>query len=506
ASGETARQLLLAAEESITDALAAADSPRAPQPLEESFDEEAFTQAAPQTDPGEAAPGPVPMPPPDNAAVAAEERSALVAPVEAQEPAEPEPDEPEDIPAPPPAPPADIPAPPPPPGVAVQEPAPAPPAPPVAADLPALAREILAKALALAADSVHLEAGPAGLTLRFRLAGQMVSPAQAGEPSLPATAPAALADAFLALAPASGESFDLDLAGRPCRFRLVSCPSRHGRTVVVYPQTPAAGLDRLGLTPADAATLGDLLTESYGFILAAGMSAAETASALRAMLSVAAGPSHSVALIERASRLELERISHCLVGEDSPAPAVNAYSAADVDVVVLDAIANAATARAVCLTGRDLLVLAGIGARGAADAIARLIDLQVASWAMADSMLAVLQQHNARRLCDACKQSVAPDGALLQRLGLTGEELAVPVYAPGSCDACGGTGHVGRMSVRSLVPLAGQVADLVRREAGPREIARSVEALARAALCRAGLAHVVAGHISLDELVRIVGE
>jgi type II secretory ATPase GspE/PulE/Tfp pilus assembly ATPase PilB-like protein len=252
--------------------------------------------------------------------------------------------------------------------------------------------------------------------------------------------------------------------------------------------------------------LSDLLTEAYGFILVAGMSGTETAGSLRAMLAVAAGPQHSVALIERALRLELGPIAHCLVGEDSPAPAVQAYSIADADVVVLDAIANSATARAVCLTGRDLLVLAGIGARGAAEALARLIDLKVAPWAMGDSMLGIVQQHNARRLCDACKQSVAPDAAMLQRLGLTGEEIGGGVYQPGSCDHCGHSGHVGRISVRSLVPLTGQPADLIRREASTREVIGCVEGLARAALCRAGLAKVVAGHISLAELVRVVGE
>ena len=96
--------------------------------------------------------------------------------------------------------------------------------------------------------------------------------------------------------------------------------------------------------------------------------------------------------------------------------------------------------------------------------------------------------------------------SLRRKLGLTGEEIAGGVYQPGSCDQCGHTGHVGRISVRSLVPLTGEPADLVRHEAGSREVTRCVEALARAALCRAGLAHVVAGHISLAELVRVVGE
>ena len=518
-SDDVARQLLLAAQESVTDAMVDADFPRSPQPMEESFDEETFVGIGSQNYQGErpsapVVPGPIPMPPPDNAPVDAQERTALVPPIEVEErsalvaPA----DEGEELAAVEPIEP-----------VADEEPAPSPeadvheelaPAPepalaeaePVADDLPAQARALLAAAATHAAESLHLEAAPTGLALRLRIAGQIVEADQLRDPALPATAPAALAETILALPRNAAGMIELLLPDRPCRFRVVACPSRYGQSLVIYPQTADGGLDRLGLTPVDAETLAALLTEAYGFILVAGMSGTETAGTLRAMLSVAAGPQHSVALIERSLRLELGSIAHCLVGEDSPAPAVQAYSLADADVVVLDAIANAATARAVCLTGRDLLVLAGIGARGASEALSRLIELQVAPWAMADSMLAVVQQHNARRLCDSCKQSVAPDTALLQRLGLTGEEIAGGVYQPGSCDQCGHTGHVGRISVRSLVPLTGEPADLVRHEAGSREVTRCVEALARAALCRAGLAHVVAGHISLAELVRVVGE
>ena len=492
-SDDVARQLLLAAQESVTDTLGDADLPRGPQPMEEAFDEEAFAQTASsnyQSDspPSPIVPGPTPMPPPDNAPVEPEERSALVPPIEAEErsalvaPADeseeltpvaliepevdeepapaPEADLPEEVPvaaAPEPEPePEPDPEPEP---VAAPEPEPEPPAAPEPAiDLPALARALLAAAVNHAADSVHLEAGPTGLALRLRIAGRIVEASQQAD-ALPATAPPELADAILAMPRNAAGLIELPLPDRPCRFRVVACPSQYGQCLVLYPQTAVGGLDRLGLTPVDTEALAALLTEAYGFILVAGMSGTETAATLRAMLSVAAGPQHSVALIERSLRLELGTIAHCLVGEDSPAPAVQAYSVADADVVVLDAVANPATARAVCLTARDLLVLAGIGARGAAEAFARLIDLQVAPWAMADSMLAVVQQHNARRLCDSCKQSVAPDTALLQRLGLTGEEIAGGVYQPGSCDQCGHTGHAGRISVRSLVPLAGPVAD-----------------------------------------------
>jgi type IV pilus assembly protein PilB len=287
---------------------------------------------------------------------------------------------------------------------------------------------------------------------------------------------------------------------------VVSCPTRQGRKVVLHLQRGSAigGLDWLDLTGPDAVLLSDLLTEPYGLVLAAGMSGKETAGALRAMLSAAAGPNHSVALIERAARLELEHISHCVVGEAPADSAVRAFSAADADVVVLDTIANAATARAVCLTGRDLLVLAGTGARGAAEAVGRLLEMDVAPWAMADSMLAVLQQHSPRRLCDACKRAVRPEPALLERLGVQGDQMPGEVYQPGSCPRCSGSGYVGRMSLRSVVALAGQPADLVRREAGPRDVRRAVEGLAGAAACRAGLVRVKDGRTSLEELARIV--
>jgi type IV pilus assembly protein PilB len=456
---DAAREILLAAETSVADAMIADDAPTG-DPLEHltSPSVEAEPEVGPEPE-AEAEPEPEPAP--------IEEPQAVEEPGPEPEPGL-EPLEPDES------------------AVVTDEP-----------DVGALAQALLEKAHSRGAQAMHLDPAGDGLTARFRVGGQLLSAAELAA-DLPDPAPRALIEALQARC--TGETLTVEVDGRELLFRVVACPTVNGPKLVVQPLAADGGIGSLQLPVADQNLLAGLLDESYGLIVVAGMSGAETAAALQAMSAQLTGPRHSVVLIERDDRVHLQRVTRCRDDD-----AIDTYAAADTDVVVLDGVRSAATAECICRTARDLLVLAGLGARSAADAVDALLEQDVGAWTLAEGLLAVLLQRNARRLCDACKRLAEPDRGLLGALGLGGNELPDEVCEPGGCDRCGQTGFVGRMGLRAVVPLGGRPAHLIRREAPRDEILDAVRQIARAAVRRAGMVQVREGRIPVGELIRLLG-
>jgi type IV pilus assembly protein PilB len=101
------------------------------------------------------------------------------------------------------------------------------------------------------------------------------------------------------------------------------------------------------------------------------------------------------------------------------------------------------------LTGH--MVFATLHTNSAAQAIVRLLEIGVAPYLVAPSIVGVLAQRLAARICDNCKESYYPPRELLLKFFKEDGLTDVPFYRGRGCRVCRGTGYKGRVAIHELV-------------------------------------------------------
>ena len=175
----------------------------------------------------------------------------------------------------------------------------------------------------------------------------------------------------------------------------------------------------------------------------------------------------------------------------------------DPDVLLVGEIRDAETASSAiqaAMTGH--LVLTSLHAHNAAGAVARLRDLGVDGSLLAGSLNAVVAQRLARRLCVHCRREYAADA---EELGVADQTLAdhVLLYAAVGCATCHGTGYSGRVALREVMPVVGEVRALV--DGSAEEIFAAAIRQGMTTLRDDGMRLALTGVSSVDEIRRVTG-
>src|SRR5439155_343247 len=151
------------------------------------------------------------------------------------------------------------------------------------------------------------------------------------------------------------------------------------------------------------------------------------------------------------------------------------------------------------LTGH--LVLSTLHTNDAANAVTRLVDIGVEPYKIAAALRGVVAQRLMRKLCPTCKEvwmETPPER--LKRWIPTG----TPLYRAAGCPDCVMTGYRGRFSILEILTMN---AELERRIAAGDPADRIADAARRAgmkSMWDSGLAHVLRGESTIDELMRVV--
>jgi type II secretory ATPase GspE/PulE/Tfp pilus assembly ATPase PilB-like protein len=125
----------------------------------------------------------------------------------------------------------------------------------------------------------------------------------------------------------------------------------------------------------------------------------------------------------------------------------------------------------------------------------------VEPFVVASSVTAVLAQRLARKLCEHCRQSYVPTADELEKVGL--DPATAALWRPGSCEHCT-RGYRGRVGVFQLMPMTDEISRLVAHDATATEIEAAATEAGMSSLWADGLAKVVAGLTTIDELRRIL--
>jgi general secretion pathway protein E len=118
----------------------------------------------------------------------------------------------------------------------------------------------------------------------------------------------------------------------------------------------------------------------------------------------------------------------------------------------------------------------------------------------------VLAQRLVRRLCPACRRAAPAAPELVRRFGLDRrcEGGTVSLHHPVGCPECRGTGYRGRAAIAEFLEMTPEIEALVFGRADQTRIEQAATAAGMVPMFEAGLAAVLAGETTIEELVRSV--
>lgn len=357
------------------------------------------------------------------------------------------------------------------------------------------------------ADTIHVEQGVEGLTVRFRIDGTL-RPVRAPEQALQEAVITRLKKMSRMKTeddqlPKDGR-FGAIIDGREIDFRVSSLPTAYGEslTLRVLDRATLIPIDQLGFSPADLTRVREMLGKPRGLILVAGPAGSGKTTTLYALLSYIAKSDKKVVSLEDPIEFVLPNVTQSEIdprsGYDYPT-ALRLAARQDPDVVMVGELGDADTAQAALVTvlGGNL-VLGSIPANDAAEAIGRLLGMGIDPLLVATGLEGVIGQRLVRQVCPACKQSVAPTKTQSMWLGLKpGQKLA----KGRGCKECKGTGYRGHVGVFAVLPMTEELRDLVLARPQLSDLRRSFGQIEAGALNKDGMEKVKAGLITVEELM-----
>jgi CheY-like chemotaxis protein len=174
----------------------------------------------------------------------------------------------------------------------------------------------------------------------------------------------------------------------------------------------------------------------------------------------------------------------------------------DPNVVLVGEIRDRETAQIAVqasLTGH--LVLSTLHTNDAVNAVTRLVDIGVEAYKIAAALRGVIAQRLMRKLCPTCKQvwMEAPPERLRRWL-----PTGTPLYRAAGCPDCAMTGYRGRFSVVEVLTITAEVERRIAAGETADQIAVAARRAGMTSLWDSGLAHVLLGETTIDELTRVV--
>jgi type IV pilus assembly protein PilB len=154
------------------------------------------------------------------------------------------------------------------------------------------------------------------------------------------------------------------------------------------------------------------------------------------------------------------------------------------------------------------LVLSTLHTNDAPTTLTRLLNMGVAPFNVASSVIMITAQRLGRKLCTQCKkpEDIPPEALL--RAGFSEADLdgSWQTFGPVGCDHCKGTGYKGRVGIYEVMPITDEMRQLIMRNGNALDIAAQGQKEGVRNLRQSGLLKVKQGLTSLEEIEAVTNE
>ena len=303
-------------------------------------------------------------------------------------------------------------------------------------------------------------------------------------------------------------------ATRTIDFRVSTLPTLFGEKTVmrILDATQAQmGIDALGYEPEQKALLIDAITRPYGMVLVTGPTGSGKTVSLYTCLNVLNKPGINISTAEDPAEINLPGVNQVNVNEKAGLTfpvALKAFLRQDPDIIMVGEIRDLETADiAIKAAQTGHMVFSTLHTNDAPSTLTRLMNMGVAPFNIASSVILITAQRLARRLCN-CKQPLEIGRDVLKASGFRDGDLEGDwkPYGPVGCERCLGSGYKGRVGIYQLMPITPAIEALILAHGNAMQIAAQAEADGVNSLRRSGLMKVRQGMTSLEEVLGCTNE
>jgi len=301
---------------------------------------------------------------------------------------------------------------------------------------------------------------------------------------------------------------------RAIDFRVSTLPTLHGEKIVLRildPSSAMLGIDALGYDADQKAALLEAISRPYGMILVTGPTGSGKTVSLYTCLNLLNKPGVNIATAEDPAEINLPGINQVNVHDKAGltfASALRAFLRQDPDIIMVGEIRDVETAEiSIKAAQTGHLVLSTLHTNDAPSTLTRLINMGIPAFNIASSVNLITAQRLARRLC-TCKAPVSIPAEGLLSAGFREEDLDGPwdLFGPVGCERCKGSGYKGRVGIYQVMPVSDEMRRVIMRGGNAIEIADQAALEGVRDLRGSGLAKVMEGVTSLEEVMAVTNE
>ena len=335
-----------------------------------------------------------------------------------------------------------------------------------------LVTSLVEQAVRQRASDIHVEAEPDRIRVRCRVDGVLYTTANYSLRLLPAIVARIKIISGLDISekrkPQDGR-FTVTVDRREYDIRVSTLPTVYGEKCVLRLNQKKA-LNRskqtLGLFDDDLAKFDKILNHPNGIVLVTGPTGSGKSTTLYTALSELNNDTVNIITVEDPVEANIEGINQVQVNVKSDLTFANALRSIlrqDPDIIMIGEIRDSETASiAVQASITGHLVVSTLHTNDTASSVARLMDMGVESYLIADSTVGIIAQRLVRRLCPNCKKQRPVRDYEASYLNLTDLEN-VTICEPVGCQRCNGTGYYGRIGVYEIMEITPTLRGMIAR-------------------------------------------
>ncbi|VXB42153.1 type IV-A pilus assembly ATPase PilB [Massilia sp. 9I] len=378
--------------------------------------------------------------------------------------------------------------------------------------------KILTDALQLGASDIHFEPYEKYYRIRMRVDGVLrdhaTPPLSIREKLVSRIKVLAKLDISEKRVPQDGRMRLVMGPTRTIDFRVSTLPTLFGEKTVmrILDATQAQmGIDALGYEPEQKALLLDAISRPYGMVLVTGPTGSGKTVSLYTCLNVLNKPGINISTAEDPAEINLPGVNQVNVNDKAGLTfpvALKSFLRQDPDIIMVGEIRDLETADiAIKAAQTGHMVFSTLHTNDAPSTLTRLMNMGVAPFNIASSVIMITAQRLARRLC-SCKQPLEASREALLSAGFRDADLegGWKPYGPVGCDRCLGSGYKGRVGIYQIMPITPAIEALILASGNSMQIAEQAEKDGVNSLRRSGLMKVKQGLTSLEEVLGCTNE